>query len=286
MPGRLNLQSQPPCASTFPTACETHFSPINFKGKFNLEEVLNDPVAPPFDQDAFIVNPNLVTKDREVINLLTGFSNAEGMNECTGSFNYTICTLESGIGEYDVHVHNNLTTLENPSKAPILVALANNTAVDHSIDQNLGGHPSTLAGIVDALYTRYQAVIFYYTQYGALNSVAEGNNGYQQYIKPTGQQNVKCLQFRDPREDVVQNMNKLMLLLGAVVATQEASYLEKNLDAGVEVNATTTGYILGARNEFHTDYWFFLGAAIVEAVCILLVAPTYVSSISKCSQLD
>lgn len=41
------------------------------------------------------------------------------------------------------------------------------------------------------------------------------------------------------------------------------------------VNTTTTGYNYGTRSVFHTDYAFFAGAIIVQAVCIVLIAPTY-----------
>lgn len=45
--------------------------------------------------------------------------------------------------------------------------------------------------------------------------------------------------------------------------------------SGVEVNSTANGYQIGMRNTYSTDCWFFLGAAIVEIVCILFMAPTY-----------
>lgn len=43
----------------------------------------------------------------------------------------------------------------------------------------------------------------------------------------------------------------------------------------MKVNATTTGYVTGTWSVFHTDYGFFAGAAIVQLICICLVAPTY-----------
>ena len=127
----------------FRTSCTTHETAINYLAPWY--HVRNNLIAVPLDQQSFLVATNLVLREKEVINLITGYTSSQ---YCDGSLRYTICTLEHGIGEYEVLVAGNSTTLVNPS-APKLVALANNTAVSDVMDPTGTGHLSTLAGIVD-----------------------------------------------------------------------------------------------------------------------------------------
>ena len=48
----------------------------------------------------------------------------------------------------------------------------------------------------------------------------------------------------------------------------------KDKDADLAVHTLVTGYPSGQTDVFHTEYSFFAAAAIVELVCILLIAPT------------
>lgn len=67
-----------------------------------------------------------------------------------------------------------------------------------------------------------------------------------------------------------------MFRTGAAAARNSASYLEGRLDPGMmeHVNATTTAYLQGNHDVFHTDYVFFAIAAAVEMLCICFILPT------------
>lgn len=54
----------------------------------------------------------------------------------------------------------------------------------------------------------------------------------------------------------------------------EANPRLDTLDPGLEVNSAITGYLVGTQEVYHTNYWWFLGAAIFVIVCIALIAPT------------
>ena len=86
----------------------------------------------------------------------------------------------------------------------------------------------------------------------------------------------KCMSFRDPQADVIASYNKLMILGGMFAAKGVANPDLQSLDAGMQVNYTATGHPQDTRSVYHTNYWYFLGAALIEVICIALVAPTFV----------
>ena len=65
-----------------------------------------------------------------------------------------------------------------------------------------------------------------------------------------------------------------MVYIGAAAATEDEAYLSEHMDAGLSAQTSITGYLHGDHNVFHTAYWYFAGAAIVEVVCIALIGPT------------
>ena len=79
------------------TSCDTHVIDVNFTQPEKLKNVfLNS--APPLDKVAFVIATALdVESGKEKINLFTGYSTTQ---DCIGSLNYTVCTLESAVGEY------------------------------------------------------------------------------------------------------------------------------------------------------------------------------------------
>lgn len=59
---------------------------------------------------------------------------------------------------------------------------------------------------------------------------------------------------------------------------QDTNYPDSHLDLGLgaaSVNYSTTAYRTGSQILFYTDYYWFLGAALLELVCIVPVALTY-----------
>ena len=69
---------------------------------YNERQTINAAVsinsAPPLDRLGFVIAADLVEEDEENehINLITGFSTTK---DCKGTFNYTMCTLKSAVGE-------------------------------------------------------------------------------------------------------------------------------------------------------------------------------------------
>lgn len=83
------------------TACVSHVIPVDYwaplKDLMNIEHWTG--YAPPMSTLSFMVDISMILGEDESINLITGY----GTNHnCSGVFNYTICTLKSAIGEYEV----------------------------------------------------------------------------------------------------------------------------------------------------------------------------------------
>ena len=101
----------------------------------DIEKITADYIAPPLNQDVFLIDSALLLGQRETINLVTGFASLTP--DCEGVLNYSICTLEPAIGSYEIEIHGQDISLQN-LRTPGLVALANNSEVDYNFDKYLG----------------------------------------------------------------------------------------------------------------------------------------------------
>jgi hypothetical protein len=247
------------------TSCTSYLIPVNYTAPTRPGAMESHTRAPLLDKYAFIISTSLLVDQHERINLVTGSSQTKG---CVGMFNYTACTLESAVGEYDVTVDGDTFDLDPPGM-PTIVALANNTRV--SRDNITIHYPSTLAGIVQSAYLKWDSAVLYFTDYG-MTDIASGN-GHEQFLISSDP--VGCQNYADPGEEVRRTLNKLMVYTGVAAARHNASYLHTHMDPDLVVNSTVTGYLHGTHNVFHTNLWWLLGAAIVEAICIALILPTY-----------
>ena len=250
------------------TSCVSTQLPVNYSQAVVSNVYKFGVIAQPLDEEAFFVASSLVLDEREKMNLLTGYSTTR---DCAGTLYYTACTLESAIGEYDISITGENAILDSPG-TPTIIALANNTRVNRTLDSEIPAYHSTLGGITALHMDTWESMMAYYMRDGEAVGTSYNENIYDQYILDPMS---KCASFRDPFEDTMASLNKAMVYAGALAALKDPSYLEQNMDPGLSANTTTTGYLVGDHNVFHTDYWFFLAAAIVEVVCIALVAPTY-----------
>ena len=85
-----------------------------------------------------------------------------------------------------------------------------------------------------------------------------------------------CPSFDDPLEDMLASFNKLTVYTGMLAARNDQSYFKATMDPewANSVNRTITGLQVGNENVFKTNFSYFLAAALVEIVCVALVAPT------------
>ena len=264
-PGVCKAKILAPALST--VSCTEHVLPTNYTTPYDTD--LAGIKAPPLDRSAFFISTGFIPGEREGINLVSGY--AETGTDCEGDIHYIACTYESAIGEYEVTIDNGLVRLDKPA-SPSIVALANNTAVE-PWDPTIPGHHSTLAGLAYLSWLRWDSFVNYYpAKNGQLQFYQVGGIVTSQFI--TGGSEA-CPSYRDAHKELYSSLNKLAVYIGALAASQDPFYAQSHLDKGLQINATITGYVHGSHSTYHTDYWFFLAAVLVEVACICLVAPTY-----------
>lgn len=101
-------------------------------------------------------------------------------------------------------------TLDSVSAThPKFACLANNTAVSHDYIHNLG-YRSTLGGIVALAVERWESQTYWYLKRNTTRPTYIDSSGVASSydIKKDGE---PCYSTRDPRDDVMQSLNKLMV---------------------------------------------------------------------------
>lgn len=250
-----------------PSACTIYELPNAF-----LEEMDTDSlgiVAPPMNHAGLVIANTLVVGEHETINIVTEYADTP---DCLGNISFHSCNYESAIGEYDVLISHGEVHFESLG-SPKFIAKANNTAVDHGWDATLNGHPSTLAGLAALMFFRWDAYVeIFRRKSGHVQMIGIGGLDITQFMKP---KSGKCATFRDTHQEVYESLNLLAVNIGWLSASHNASYTLSHMDDGLHPHTTIIGSLHGSHSVFHTDYWYFLGAVLVEIGCICLVAPTY-----------
>lgn len=193
------------------TACKSDVIPVDYwqhlKAPQNVLQFTD--VAPPLSTLAFMVDISLVVdEENEYINLIVGY----GRNEnCTGTLTTRTCSLHSAIGEYDILVSGD--KVEIMPGRPRIVALANNTEVSHKWSQKNDDHPSTLGGVAFLAWQKLETMHNYLVDHESTPIGIGFGIGYDQFTA-LGASNGTCFSYRDPFEDTLSELNKLMFELG------------------------------------------------------------------------
>lgn len=151
--------------------------------------------------------------EREKINLITGYSTAGG--DCKDAFlNYTICTLEAVIGDYDALVEHSKVKM-NYLGTPELVELIDN-AVNHTHDHHIDAHLSTLAPVVYLVEKWYEGLVAFFG-YGEEKTglLWAGSQVASPVFQDPQSAEYECPTYIDPRNDVLASMSKLMVFMSA-----------------------------------------------------------------------
>lgn len=240
------------------TSCKNHVIPVDYWQHILEPKNIMDitATAPPLSSLAFMVDISLVVgEEKEYINLITGY----GRNQnCTGTFNYTICSLESAIGEYEILVSGD--KVEMTSGHPDILALANNTKPSHKWNQNAQAYPSTLGGVVELTYGKLESSKNYYVQ--GSNPIGVGTGFSFQHFTALGTSDGLCWSYRDPFEETLSELNKLMFELGsstgigknAVGKHGNKSPMPNRMDPDLPWDTTTVGYLVGSQEVFESTY--------------------------------
>lgn len=127
--------------------------------------------------------------------------------DCVGNIEFTVCSLESAVGEYSITIEKNEITIENAG-SPRIFSIANNTAVNRNPEPN-GYMPSTLSGVVQASHLIWDSYLSTSRANGSTDLSGDGAHTYYLFQGP--QDGGDCPAFIDPREEYMASLNKLMV---------------------------------------------------------------------------
>ncbi|KAF2483167.1 hypothetical protein BDY17DRAFT_142652 [Neohortaea acidophila] len=269
-PGRCLAKLEAP--AMFPVDCKTGSLPVDFHIIYPNTSSVAEQSTPPLESDSFATATRLVANGQESISVFAAFGDIQ--DNGTGTLHYRTCIFRSGIGSYDISIENDQIVMESLQN-PRFVAFANNTAVDNSMSKTVGGHPSTLAGISSSMKTEMDSLVSFYRDSsfsGTLEPFLDGLLS-QQFAIPSPYFN----SYSDPFDFLVNRMNRLMVYLGGAIASSNdaAYYNTYYMDPGLSPHTVINGAVQGMVSVYHTTYYWFLGAALIELSCIAVVALTY-----------
>ena len=108
-----------------------------------FKDAFDTKYAPPAGHESFIIATTLDTSGKtEKINALTAYTPT---SDCADGIEYTVCSLESAVGEYNITIENDRLSLDSAAY-PRIIDIANNTAVNRTPGSD-GFRLSTLAGV-------------------------------------------------------------------------------------------------------------------------------------------
>ena len=283
------------------TTCVEYQNAVDYNSKFSIQNAFGTTYAPPVTHESFVIATALdVSGVREKINAILAYAPS---TDCIGNITYIVCSLESAVGEYNITVEDNQITIDSAAN-PRIVGIANNSLVSRTPGSN-GYQASTLAAVVQAANLIWVSTVVTTKVNGS--ATVSGNGAHADLWFQRGTYNeAECPAYRDPREEYMASLNRwmvsyrpifsawpirprnhslrpiprnadsiiLQVYMGLAAAQGIANPRLDTLDAGLQINATTTGHVTGARSVFDTHYAFFAGAAAVELICICLIAPT------------
>lgn len=186
--------------------CVTRSSPRDYNTPLPAQdEVGVDTSAVPWETNAFIVATMLVVDGpQEQINTLIGYSTTE---DCVGNFTYTVCTLESAVGEYEVSVRGDTTYIES-AESPKILAIADAPVINETYHDGL--HWSTLGGVADQMILSWEAFQTLINVNGTMTAIRNGPADAEAFITPSATGGA-CPDFLNATNAYMASLNKLMV---------------------------------------------------------------------------
>lgn len=251
------------------TMCTSHSVTANYTAPISQKMALSNTMSLDMEHMSFLTTTSLLVGDRERVNLVTGHAQ---VRDCAAQFKYQACTLESAVGEYDISIQDDVVAID---PVPSIVALANNTVVNNTVQGRAGNHPSTLAGIVQLSFEKWECFFGSWTLAGD-KAMTSSSYGYAfEYFLSYNKGEGQCLSFEDPYETILRSLNRVMVIYGIIAANEETTFLKSRIDPGLETNVVYTGEQHNAHEVYRTDFSYFFAVMAVQIVCISFILPTY-----------
>ena len=271
------------------TSCTQSTYESNFLGLSPREKFVKTENDPPVENIAFMVNIGMLVREQELINLTVVYAQPSTA-DCKGNITARTCLLHSAIGLYDITIDDNMVTLDSPSTPEILMASNNTLFTSGAIwpTHNVQGYnKSTLAGVAGLGVERYVSYAFYLTPHPDaskkrqnVQAFFEANQWFAStFLSPgdlsTGDAYAVCGSYADPTSTIRAGLNDLMFRMGVDAAKFNYSAVKTTLDPGLTTSQNVTGAQGGSHNIYRTNFWYFLGASLLEFCCMGLILPLY-----------
>jgi hypothetical protein len=272
--------------------CESKITWQNFSAPYTPHQMAElNVTGPPSSREVFGTSLTPIFGAMETLDFHMYLTGDEIAKTCAGPVNSTHCYLRSAIAEYEVLLANETVTLLDPAN-PTFISWANNTAITNQTIDTFGlqdsrgstGIKTTLSGIANAFSFEYYAVAFtappdpkmpgylnIYEPSPSLFLYQHATNN-EQYNK----QQACTFAWKDPQPAVMAGLNELMFRVGVYVADNyDHSFLKDRLDSGVQTNYTVTGTLQSPVEVFKSDFAYFVAAAAIQQLTIVLVLSTF-----------
>lgn len=85
-----------------------------------------------------------------------------------------------------------------------------------------------------------------------------------------------CYNWTDPMDDIIADANRLLFISGMTAAQDKLEDLDSTGQSRDEtIGSSVWGSYARTKSVFHTEYIYFIIAAVVEIVCIAVILPMY-----------
>ncbi|KAI9695641.1 MAG: hypothetical protein M1820_008488 [Bogoriella megaspora] len=274
------------------SGCSTESSSIDYTAPLSTQDeaIYTDTMSAPFNRNAFhvVLYETLDEMGNERVVLETGSTDDAVTKSCIGEFVTNICQLTPAIAEYNITVSDDVITFAESPANPKVVQIANNTRITNETilqhDLRFEGQnflKTTLGGIAAA------GVVKFYSIVGLVPSPAPGDTPsatrssaftFQMTENYEAWDNeIDCAPaWKDPTQTILATLNELMFRTSIYTASAfNESYLHPLIDEGLNISATVQGTRIDPVNVFHVNYYYFLAAALVEFISVLLIFITF-----------
>lgn len=207
---------------------------------------------------------------------ITVYSRTARLEEGKGELTLTQCWLVSAIIEHAVSVRNSsiVTFLNSPADGT-MIALSNN-AVPFTPAMDDPTHNLTIGNIINIADSVFETDL-----------VFESNNGLSTFGRTVFVDQVAALDFSkpdfienfkspDPMPVIMAGLNEIFFRGGIIAASSNLSdFTASQIDPGLSVLQHVQGNVTSTVSVFQSRYRWWSGAAVIQVLCILAIAPLF-----------
>lgn len=211
------------------------------------------------------------TPGREAALVTTGTLDLE---DCSGVYVETHCTISSAVLEYDVVVRGHEISFATTAASGRVLAEANNTFFDIYANAKQDVTLMLLILLFEPS-TSANATLSYLASKGEVDGISFDTFNFfaMKHFKTSLVRSPCEVHFSDPTNDIVAMLNSIMFRAGVMTASWQN--MTGLLDEGLSVHQTVPAQQTESQNVFHTDLRWFAGAATIQSITIIIVLPVF-----------